>query len=53
VEADDERERVGASSHERFIVDMKRVMRRIAASGADDKASAAAPRRVSAKGLRQ
>jgi fluoroacetyl-CoA thioesterase len=31
VEADDEREHVGAGSHERFIVDMKRFMRRIAA----------------------
>jgi fluoroacetyl-CoA thioesterase len=33
VEADDERERVGEGSHERFIVDMGRFMERIAAKG--------------------
>jgi fluoroacetyl-CoA thioesterase len=31
VEADDERERVGEGTHERFIVDMDRFMERIAA----------------------
>jgi hypothetical protein len=31
VEADDERERVGEGTHERFVVDMGRFMERIAA----------------------
>jgi predicted thioesterase len=31
VEADDERERVGEGTHERFVVDMGRFMRRLAA----------------------
>jgi fluoroacetyl-CoA thioesterase len=33
VEADDERERVGEGTHERFIVDMGRFLWRIAAKG--------------------
>lgn len=33
VEADDERERVGEGTHERFVVDMKRFMGRIAGKG--------------------
>ena len=33
VEADDDRERVGEGTHERFIVDMERFMGRIAAKG--------------------
>ena len=33
VEVDDERERVGEGTHERFIVDMGRFMERIAAKG--------------------
>jgi fluoroacetyl-CoA thioesterase len=33
VEADDERERVGAGTHERFVVDMQRFMGRIATKG--------------------
>jgi predicted thioesterase len=34
VEADDERERVGEGTHERFVVDMGRFMERIAAKHA-------------------
>ena len=33
VEADDEHERVGEGTHERFVVDMKRFMGRIASKG--------------------
>jgi fluoroacetyl-CoA thioesterase len=33
VEADDEHERVGEGTHERFVVDMKRFMGRIAGKG--------------------